>query len=421
MAEIGDGGGSGYPSALDTNNVPEVDNTTLVRADVPNDLAASIIAIQGELGTDPAGSASTVKARISAEHSTAGVHSTSAVVTSGDTQLVTSNKVFTKLNFEATDTGVADAYVFALNGSIASYTDGLELRGRVATTNTGTSTIIVNGISVEIIHNPDGTILKAGQLIAGGIYTWIYNGTTSKWILQNQTGLVKVSSDDTTPGFLNGKLVAGVGITSAEGSGGGDETFTLKNDHGMEVFLSSGTWTRPHSGITSVTVVCIGGGGAGGLGNGGAGGGGGGGGGYIEASVTVSGNVTVTIGAGGVGGASGFGNPGGNTTFGSLATAVGGNGGQDGVGGGAGGAGGAGSTTGTLSIQLRGVTGDASSGTTGGDGKYHSLMNETSASGGAAGSNPGTAGINPGEGDGGAGHNSATNAAGFKGLIIVTW
>ena len=38
---------------------------------------------------------------------------------------------------------------------------------------------------------------------------------------------VKVSSNDSTSGYLNGKLVAGTGITFTEGSDGGDETLTI--------------------------------------------------------------------------------------------------------------------------------------------------------------------------------------------------
>lgn len=37
----------------------------------------------------------------------------------------------------------------------------------------------------------------------------------------------KVSSNDTTPGYLNGKLVAGTNITLTEGNDGGDETLTV--------------------------------------------------------------------------------------------------------------------------------------------------------------------------------------------------
>ena len=39
--------------------------------------------------------------------------------------------------------------------------------------------------------------------------------------------LVKVSSNDTTSGYLNGKLVAGTGITLTENTDGGNETFTI--------------------------------------------------------------------------------------------------------------------------------------------------------------------------------------------------
>jgi hypothetical protein len=39
--------------------------------------------------------------------------------------------------------------------------------------------------------------------------------------------LVKVSSNDTTAGYLNGKLVAGANITFTEGSDGGNETLTI--------------------------------------------------------------------------------------------------------------------------------------------------------------------------------------------------
>jgi len=62
-AELGAGGGSGYPAALDTDATPESD-VTLARSNVPNDLADAIIKIQTELGTDPAGTAATVDNRI---------------------------------------------------------------------------------------------------------------------------------------------------------------------------------------------------------------------------------------------------------------------------------------------------------------------------------------------------------------------
>ena len=80
MGDIGSGSGSSYPSALDTHNNLEVNSPnagkTKARAEVPNDLAAAIVAIETELGTDPAGTASNVKTFLQVEHETDGTHAT---------------------------------------------------------------------------------------------------------------------------------------------------------------------------------------------------------------------------------------------------------------------------------------------------------------------------------------------------------
>jgi hypothetical protein len=72
MSELGSGSGSGYPSVLDVDNDAEVDDPsasrTLARSNVPNDLAAAIIAIQTELGTNPSGSLTDVKTFLQVEH-----------------------------------------------------------------------------------------------------------------------------------------------------------------------------------------------------------------------------------------------------------------------------------------------------------------------------------------------------------------
>ena len=47
---------------------------------------------------------------------------------------------------------------------------------------------------------------------------------------------VKVSSNDTTVGFLNGKLVAGTNISFVENNDGGDETLTINNSSPAPVF-----------------------------------------------------------------------------------------------------------------------------------------------------------------------------------------
>lgn len=68
--ELGAGNGTGYPSAIDTDESVEVDYpdplATTARAAVPNDTNAAVIAIETELGINPSGAYDTLKARLDA-------------------------------------------------------------------------------------------------------------------------------------------------------------------------------------------------------------------------------------------------------------------------------------------------------------------------------------------------------------------
>jgi len=54
-----------------------------------------------------------------------------------------------------------------------------------------------------------------------------YNGSAWVAIVADTDVKTKVSANDTTAGFLNGKLVAGSNVTLTENSDGGDETLTI--------------------------------------------------------------------------------------------------------------------------------------------------------------------------------------------------
>ena len=71
MAELGSGSGTDYPGTLDTDSIKESAITFAV-ADIPNDLGAAIVAIETELGTDPAGSATNLKTRLAVAMTDAG-------------------------------------------------------------------------------------------------------------------------------------------------------------------------------------------------------------------------------------------------------------------------------------------------------------------------------------------------------------
>jgi hypothetical protein len=66
---------------------------------------------------------------------------------------------------------------------------------------------------------------------------------------------VKVSSNDTTAGYLNGKLVAGTGITLTENNNGGNETFTIAaTGSGLSSFTSPNSTITVGGTLTDPTV-----------------------------------------------------------------------------------------------------------------------------------------------------------------------
>lgn len=76
--EIGSGNGTIYPGAIDVNAIPEVNSPnagkTKARKEPIEDLTAAVIAIETELGTDPAGALVDVKTFLQAQHQTNGTH-----------------------------------------------------------------------------------------------------------------------------------------------------------------------------------------------------------------------------------------------------------------------------------------------------------------------------------------------------------
>jgi len=221
----------------------------------------------------------------------------------------------------------------------------------------------------------------------------------------------------------------------------------------VQLFTTSGTWTKP-SGCRTVQIVCIGAGGGGGSGHAAAsgnrgGGGGGGGGGITELTyraVALPGSLTVTVGTGGTGGAgvsaTNNGNPGtaGGTSSVSAsgityASAAGGNFGAGGTNsggaggaaltinalwlGGAGGAGGAGAAVGTTPSNSQGAPGGGGGGGMSSGGTTHAGGSGATRVGvGTGGDGTGGAGSNVGfygSGGGGSTSSSGTSAAGGVG------
>ena len=196
------------------------------------------------------------------------------------------------------DTGSANTYVATLSPAITSYTKGLKVSIVIANTNTGASTLNLNGVGAVAIKLPNITALIGGELIANMMANFEYDGTYFQ--LTNSNAVVR-----------NVKY---------------------------QYITSSGTYT-PSAGIIEAEVEIVGGGGGSGYINGGGGlylaSGGGGAGGYAKKKFTaaqIGASQTVTIGAGGAGGTSGpqVGGNGGASSFGVLISATGGAGGSPG-------------------------------------------------------------------------------------------
>lgn len=73
--------------------------------------------------------------------------------------------------------GTANALTVTPSPAIASYVEGLHLRVKIATTNTGAATVNVSALGAKGLKRADGTALIAGDLIGGTIHDLVYDGT----------------------------------------------------------------------------------------------------------------------------------------------------------------------------------------------------------------------------------------------------
>jgi hypothetical protein len=259
-----------------------------------------------------------------------------------------------KYNDYVADTGAANAYVIAPSPAITAYTTGQVFVFKATLANTGASTVNVNGLGVKSIVKSVTTALVTGDILASQMCEIIYDG-------------------------INFILISPITPTAPT----------------VQVFTSTGTYTKP-SGLKYAIIEGVGGGGGGD--SSGSNGPGGGAGGYFKKLVlaaSIGTTETATIGGAGVGGT--VPTSGGNTTFGTLLTGNGGgitnNGGT--------------ATGGDINIT-GGPGAQGSSGT----GANYSIGGSSQLGRGAISSGAAT-----GYGAGGAG---ATGSNGTSGIIIIT-
>jgi len=96
----------------------------------------------------------------------------------------------------AADTGTANAYIVTLNPAPPHLYPGMTVRMLVANSNTGASTLNVNGLGAHAIKRATGAVLNSGDLAAGELAFLIFDG--SNWQIANFLGF---TSDTTINNF----------------------------------------------------------------------------------------------------------------------------------------------------------------------------------------------------------------------------
>ena len=158
-----------------------------------------------------------------------GLLGTSAVVT--DMGLLGTSAVVTDMDLLATSANVT---AMGHLGTSANVTAMGTLGTSSNVTNMATCATNITDVNTFAVRYRIGSSDPTSSLDSGDLFfnttssvLKVYNG--SAWVtIQADTDVkVSVSSNDTTPGFLNGKLVAGTGVSLTEGNDGGDETLTI--------------------------------------------------------------------------------------------------------------------------------------------------------------------------------------------------
>lgn len=118
----------------------------------------------------------------------------------------------------ATDTGAANAIAIALTPALTAYFAGVAVDVKMNATNTGATTINVNGLGAKTVQF-NGDALTAGQLVAGQIYCMVYDGTNFQVSSPVALAVGRVqAAGELAP--ASGSIIKGFNVSSVTFSGG---------------------------------------------------------------------------------------------------------------------------------------------------------------------------------------------------------
>jgi hypothetical protein len=142
------------------------------------------------------------------------------------------------------DSGIANALAITVTANqTVSYGDGLLLQIQVAATNTGATTLNVNGIGPKNVVDQAGNALPAGILLAASYITVIYRATANNFQL--------LDGGQFSTSTVGGNPTAQVGLAAINGSA---VTF-MRSDAAPALNVSiAPTWTGLHTFTKTVTI-----------------------------------------------------------------------------------------------------------------------------------------------------------------------
>ena len=298
------------------------------------------------------------------------------------------------------DSGSANTIVIAPINQVTTYTAGMKFTIKIAANNTGATTLNASALGTKNVYSAaTGVALAGGELKAGSIYSFVYDGTQFQLLAASANVYEKTITDS----YSNTSVCAAKVYYELHGGGGG-------------AYYGGGGGSTDF-GLAGTPIVANGGAGSGTTGTGTAGS-------IVTGSIAMASGVAIDVHVGGGGGA--------HTGGGGSGWYGGGGGGTSGAGqggttsGGAAGTGGGGTSgsqytggvgaTGSMTAASAGTGGATSTGASGAGGGYGS------AGGASDGSGTGEDGYSSqGGGSGAGGFVGKRVDEGGQGGIAILW
>jgi hypothetical protein len=138
----------------------------------------------------------------------------------------------------AVDTGTANTIIAALSPAPAALYDGMPVRAKVAVTNTGATTINLNGFGALPVNGLAGSALQGGELIAGSVALFmVVPGLASCVLLGCEGGALPITPGTKSNHAVNFGQCFGVGQTWQNVNG--SRTFGVNNTNSTGKLIKS--------------------------------------------------------------------------------------------------------------------------------------------------------------------------------------